>query len=316
MIPLAPATLAVLAREHGGDVDDTCASREVRALASAWDEADAHTLVPVLRPAAIATALVSPACLLVDAALASRVPAGRRWVHPHPAFVLAGLLGAPPLPADERHLAHVEASVLVPASARVGAYAVVRAGAVIGEGAILEPHAVVYGGVVLGARVHVGAGAVLGRPGFGWATGPGGAVRRMPQPGGVVIEDDVEIGPHATIDAGTLGPTRIGRGAKLDAHVHVGHNVVIGPGCLVAAQAGFAGSARLGRAVLVGGQVGVADHAHIGDGARIAGGAGVIGDVSPGATVAGYPAVDRARWLRGIAAMLSPPSRARAKTRT
>jgi len=43
----------------------------------------------------------------------------------------------------------------------------------------------------------------------------------------VVIEDDVWIGPLCTIDAGTLSPTRIRRGAKIDAQVHVGHNADI-----------------------------------------------------------------------------------------
>jgi UDP-3-O-[3-hydroxymyristoyl] glucosamine N-acyltransferase len=126
-------------------------------------------------------------------------------------------------------------------------------------------------------------------------------VRAVPQLGGVVIEDDVVIGPLSTVDAGTLSPTRIRRGAKLDAHVHVGHNVDIGEGTIVAAQCGFAGSARIGRGVLVGGQAGIADHVVVGDGARIAAKSGVIGDVAPGATVAGYPAVPRIRWLRALA---------------
>jgi UDP-3-O-[3-hydroxymyristoyl] glucosamine N-acyltransferase len=55
----------------------------------------------------------------------------------------------------------------------------------------------------------------------------------------------------------------------------------------------------------------VGDHVTIGDGARIAGGSGVIGDVPPGATVAGYPAVARARWLRGLARMYRSIERSR-----
>ena len=52
---------------------------------------------------------------------------------------------------------------------------------------------------------------------------------------------------------------------------------------------------------LVGGQVGIADHIVIGDGVKIAAKSGVIGDVASGTTIAGYPAVERPRWLRGLA---------------
>jgi UDP-3-O-[3-hydroxymyristoyl] glucosamine N-acyltransferase len=248
-------------------------------------------------------ARATDAALLVDGAFADRVPEGRRWVHPNAGFVLAELLrtASPPLAADARAAAHVDPSATVDATASIGPGAVVLAGARIGEGTRIEPNAVVYGGSVIGARVVIGAGAVVGRPGFGWAPSPDGAVVRIPQLGGVIVEDDVEIGPLATIDAGTLGPTVIGRGAKLDAHVHVGHNVEVGAGAMIAAQAGFAGSVSVGAGVLVGGQAGVADHVRVGAGARVAAKSGVIADVAPGETVAGYPAVARARWLRATA---------------
>jgi UDP-3-O-[3-hydroxymyristoyl] glucosamine N-acyltransferase len=213
------------------------------------------------------------AVLLVDASLASAL-ARPAWVHDNATWALAGLL--------------MEADVAdVPA--------------VVGPGCSIAPTAVLGPRVVLGARVTVGPGAVIGHPGFGWAFGEGGAVRAVPQLGGVIVEDDVSIGPLCTVDAGTLAPTRLRAGAKLDAHVHVGHNGDVGAGSIIAAQCGFAGSVTLGRGVLVGGQVGIADHVTVGDGARIAGGSGVIGDVPAGTVVAGYPAVPRGRWLRALA---------------
>ena len=75
---------------------------------------------------------------------------------------------------------------------------------------MIGENAVVCTGSSIGARVVIGPNAVIGRPGFGWAPGPEGRVRRIPQLGGVVIEDDVEIGALSTVDAGTLSPTFIG----------------------------------------------------------------------------------------------------------
>lgn len=244
-------------------------------------------LAPVLSARFVTAAIEAAgrgAALLVDAAVAPRVGAvGSAWVHEHATWAMAELLDGATVPEEP---------------------AVVGPGCVIAASAILGPR------VVVGARVSIGAGAVVGHPGFGWAEGPGRRVRAVPQLGGVVIDDDVSIGPLCTVDAGTLSPTRVRRGAKLDAHVHVGHNAEVGEGCILAAQVGLAGSVVLGRGVLVGGQAGIADHVTVGDGARIAAKSGVIGDVPAGAVVAGYPAVARTRWLRGLARLyrgLLPP---------
>jgi UDP-3-O-[3-hydroxymyristoyl] glucosamine N-acyltransferase len=70
---------------------------------------------------------------------------------------------------------------------------------------------------------------------------------------------------------------------------------------LVAGQAGLAGSVTVGDNVQIGGNAGIADHVTIGASARIAAKSGVIGDIRRDATVAGYPAMDRNRWLRSIA---------------
>jgi UDP-3-O-[3-hydroxymyristoyl] glucosamine N-acyltransferase len=171
----------------------------------------------------------------------------------------------------------------------------------LGRDVSLGEHVSLGPNVVLGDGVVVGPSAVIGAVGFGWAEGPRGERKRIPHLGGVVIEDDVTVGALCTIDAGVLSPTLIRRGVHLDAQVHVAHNCEIGEGTFVAAQAGFAGSVKIGRGVQIGGQVGIADHVVVGDGARIAAKSGVIGDVPAKSTVAGYPAISRVRWLRGLA---------------
>ena len=304
----ASVTLGDLAARHGGTVDEAARRRHVDRVAPP-DGASPSALCPLTSRRHLARALASEAALLVDTELAPLVPPGNRWVHPFASFALAELLQH----VERRDVAragilrHPQASIdprakLAP-DVTVGAFAVIRENVIIGEGSKIEPHAVIYPRVRIGSWVVVGASAVIGRPGFGFAAGPGGAVLRIPQLGGVEIEDDVEIGPLATIDAGTLTPTILRRGTRLDAHVHVGHNGKIGPGTMVAAQSGFAGSVEIGAGVRIGGQAGIADHVRIGDGVQIAAKAGVIGDVESG-VVAGYPAVERRRWLRGMARLL------------
>ncbi|HEY8039630.1 MAG TPA: UDP-3-O-(3-hydroxymyristoyl)glucosamine N-acyltransferase [Polyangiaceae bacterium] len=276
VVRLRGETLEALAARHGGRAVTGGAQAPGRIARLAT--AGAGDLAPLLSSRwvkAAREAAARGAALLIDASLAAAVPdAPAAWVHERAPWALAELLDGAVVPD-------------VPA--------------VVGPGCIIAPSAVLGPRVVVGARVTIGPGAVIGHPGFGWASGEGGAVRPVPQLGGVVLEDDVSIGPLCTVDAGTLSPTRIRRGARLDAHVHVGHNGDIGEGTLIAAQCGFAGSVTLGRGVLVGGQVGIADHVRVGDGARIAAKSGVIGDVPPGAIVAGYPAVPRTRWLRALA---------------
>jgi UDP-3-O-[3-hydroxymyristoyl] glucosamine N-acyltransferase len=117
----------------------------------------------------------------------------------------------------------------------------------------------------------------------------------------------VEIGANVTVDRARFDRTVIGRGTKIDNLVHVAHNVRVGPDCLLVAQAGLAGSVRVGAGAILAGQSGVERHVRIGEGARVAGKAGVTRDVPPGATVGGFPAQDRSRWLREEAALRRLP---------
>jgi UDP-3-O-[3-hydroxymyristoyl] glucosamine N-acyltransferase len=146
---------------------------------------------------------------------------------------------------------------------------------------VIYPSAVLREGVTLGDRVTVHAGAVIGADGFGFVF-VGGEHRKIPQVGAVEIGDDVEIGACSCVDRATTGKTVVGAGTKIDNLVQVAHNVKVGRGVLLVAQAGIAGSTTLGDFAVVGGQVGIADHLSIAPGTRIASQAGVIGDIGPG----------------------------------
>jgi len=172
-------------------------------------------------------------------------------------------------------------------------------GVSIGSDCIVYPNVVLYHGVKVGARVILHAGCVIGSDGFGFAPTAEG-FRKIPQVGTVEIEDDVEIGANTTIDRATLGVTRVCRGAKLDNLIQVAHNVVIGSGTAIAAQAGISGSTRIGSRVMIGGQAGLAGHLEVEDGMVLGAKCGVPDSLraSVSRVWSGIPAMPHPTWLR------------------
>ena len=183
----------------------------------------------------------------------------------------------------------VERDAVIGPRTSVGALSYVGRGAVLGADVRLYPRVVVRDGVRLGDRVIVHSGAVLGADGFGYAF-DGAAHQKIPQVGGLIIEDDVEIGANTAIDRATMGATIVRRGTKIDNLVQIGHNCDIGEHVILVGQVGVSGSCKIGRRAVLAGQVGVADHVTIGEGAVLMAQAGVAGDVPPGEVWTGYPA--------------------------
>lgn len=200
----------------------------------------------------------------------------------------------------------VEDDVSVGDGTRVGAHCVLGRGSRVGRQGRLHPHVVLYEETVVGDRVTVHSGARLGPDGFGY-TVVDGEHAKIPQVGRCVVEDDVEIGANTTIDRGSLGDTRIGRGSKLDNLVHIAHNVRVGARSLFAALVGIAGSTRVGEGVFMGGQAGAINAIEIGDGAKITAQTGVIGNLEAGGTYSGYPARPHREAMKSYAQLSRLP---------
>jgi UDP-3-O-[3-hydroxymyristoyl] glucosamine N-acyltransferase len=160
---------------------------------------------------------------------------------------------------------------------------------IIGENCILHPNVVVSYSCELGNRVILKSGCVVGMEGFGFAQDDKGRSHRIPQTGRVVIEDDVIIGTNCNIDRAVYDETRIRAGSKLDALIHVAHNVDIGENTIVLAHSTIAGSSIIGRNVIMSGQTGVLDHIKIADNTILVQRAGVISDIETPGTYAGLP---------------------------
>jgi UDP-3-O-[3-hydroxymyristoyl] glucosamine N-acyltransferase len=220
--------------------------------------------------------------------------------------------------ADVHSTAAIAPGAYVGPGAKIGAHTTLHAGARVldrarvGEACVLWPGAVVRERCIVGDRVILQPNAVVGSDGFGFAfdlegDGNGPMHRKVPQAGIARVEDDVEVGACSCIDRATLGETVVGRGTKIDNLVQVGHNVHVGPLCLLVAQCGISGSTELGQGVILAGQVGVVGHLRIGDGARIGAQSGVAHDVAEGETLSGYPAIAHRDWLRMSVALPRVP---------
>jgi UDP-3-O-[3-hydroxymyristoyl] glucosamine N-acyltransferase len=189
----------------------------------------------------------------------------------------------------------------------IGAGAVIGAGVRVGRDCEIYPNVTIYPGARLGERVIVHAGAVLGCDGFGYVRDrASGAYEKFPQVGSLEIADDVEIGANTTIDRGALEVTRVGRGAKIDNLVHIGHNCQIAENVIIAAQTGLSGSIVIEKNVVLGGQVGIGEHARIEEGVMLGGQGGVLPNkVLRGRGVAfwGTPARPLREYLKQLAAI-------------
>ncbi len=192
--------------------------------------------------------------------------------------------------------------VTVGAAARVGpgttihSHVSIGPGAVVGADCLLHAHVSIREHVVIGDRVVLQDGAVIGSDGFGFARRPDGTHQKIPQVGGVVIEDDVEIGAQSAVDRPAVGETRIAAGTKIDNLVQVAHGVKIGRNVLLAAQVGVAGSTTLDDDVIMAGQSGATYHVRLGKGVIVGAKSAVTKDIPAGKHVAGIPAGDLDAW--------------------
>lgn len=207
--------------------------------------------------------------------------------------------------------ASVHPSARLAADVAIAEHCVVGAGCVIGSGSVLHPGVVLYEEVAIGERVEVHSGTVLGSPGFGARWDAAGTLRSFPHVGGLIVEDDVEIGANCVVARGSLQTTRLGRGSLIGALTQISHNVQLGAQTHIGAHCSIAGSAQIGDCCWVGPSASIREHVVVGDGSLVAMGAVVVADVPARAIVRGVPArlvdaVGPGPWDARLAALDAP----------
>ena len=194
--------------------------------------------------------------------------------------------------------AGIDPAATVDASARLGRNVYVGPGVtigpevMIGDDSVIHANVSIYRDVVIGKRAIIDSGAIIGAEGFGFERDSNGRLIKFPQLGSVEISDDVEIGANVCIDKGTLSPTYIKRGVKIDNMAHISHNSIIGEDTLICTHACICGSVVVGNRCWIGPHVSIRQKLKIGDDVTLGLGSAILRNVRNGQIVIGNPAVD------------------------
>lgn len=270
-----------------------------------FEAAGEGDLVFVLEDKNLSSALKSKASAVV---MGRHLKTGKKAaiLVAHPRLALARILKlfVRPLELEPgvHKLAFVHKTAQLGKGVAVGPFAYIGPKVKIGDHTIIHPQVTIYENVKIGRRCIIHAGARIGMDGYGFV--PAGEVfEKIPQLGGVLIGDDVEIYCNTCIARGTLGNTLIGSGTKIDNLTHVAHNCEIGENCAITSLVGFAGSVKVGKHVSVAGQAGFSGHITIGENSVIMARSGVTKDIPPHAVVSGFPAQKHSDEMKYQAAL-------------
>jgi UDP-3-O-[3-hydroxymyristoyl] glucosamine N-acyltransferase len=323
--------LSDIAAALGASLENADGNTEITGVAGIEEAAAGH-ITFVANPKYAALAKTTPASAVIVSEDFPPIPGGMlRSKNAYLSFARAINLfyKAPAYQPGVHPTAVISPTAKIGKNAHIGAYVVIEDDVTIGDDAVLLPHVVIYRGVrigdnffahahavvrefcTLGDNVVLQNGVIVGCDGFGFAR-DGDHWEKITQSGPTVLEDNVEVQANSCIDRASIGETRIGRGAKIDNLVQVGHGSAVGQNTLLCAQVGLAGSTVVGNNVILAGQVGVAGHCKIGDGVIVSAQSGTHGDIPAGSMVSGTPAIDNKQWLRAVGIFSKLPELAKA----
>jgi UDP-3-O-[3-hydroxymyristoyl] glucosamine N-acyltransferase len=185
----------------------------------------------------------------------------------------------------------ISESATIGSNCYIGNYAVVGKDCEIGNNTVIYDRAVMVQKCKIGNNCIIEPGVTIGADGFAYERDPETMeLERFPHIGGVTIGNNVEICANSSVARGSLSDTVIGDGTKLDALVHVAHNVVIGKNCELTAGTIIGGSTTIGDTCWTGLNSTLKNKIKIGNKVIVGADACVIHDVPNEDIVAGVPA--------------------------
>ncbi|MCK3656886.1 UDP-3-O-(3-hydroxymyristoyl)glucosamine N-acyltransferase [Pasteurellaceae bacterium Macca] len=199
----------------------------------------------------------------------------------------------------------IESGVELGDNVVIGAGCFIGKNSTLGAGTQLWANVSVYHNVKIGSHCLIQSSAVIGSDGFGYANDKGQWIK-IPQTGGVIIGDRVEIGACTCIDRGALDPTVIEDNVIIDNLCQIAHNVHIGFGTAIAGGVIMAGSLKVGRFCQIGGASVINGHMEICDGAIITGMGMVMRPITEkGIYSSGIPLQKNKAWRKTAALVMN-----------
>jgi UDP-3-O-[3-hydroxymyristoyl] glucosamine N-acyltransferase len=196
----------------------------------------------------------------------------------------------------QEHLVGVSGTAIISEKSNIGSNCYIGNYVVIGDNCSVGDNTLIYDRVslvqncIIGNNCIIQSGASLGSDGFAFERYETGELEKFPHRGYVMIGNNVEICANCSIARGSLSNTRIDDGTKLDALVHIAHNVLVGKNCELTAGTIIGGSTTVGDTSWTGLNSTIKNGINVGKNVIVASGASVIHDVPDGDIVAGVPA--------------------------
>ena len=202
-----------------------------------------------------------------------------------------------PRKGEEKMLAGISPTAVISENAKIGTNCCIGNFVVIGDNCNIGDNTIIYDRVSLVQNCDIGrdciiqSGTTIGSDGFAFERDYNSLeLEGFPHLSGVKIGNNVDICANSSIARGSLSDTIIGDGSKLDALVHVAHNVIIGRNCELTAGTIIGGSTTIGDTSWMGLNCTLKNKISIGNRVIVGCGAAVIHDVPDEDIVAGVPA--------------------------
>jgi UDP-3-O-[3-hydroxymyristoyl] glucosamine N-acyltransferase len=174
---------------------------------------------------------------------------------------------------------------------KIGEFVFIGDNVKIGEGTQIHNNVVIHSNTVIGKNCIIKDLTSIGTEGlshdFDEETQ---RYIKLPQIGGVILEDFVEVGPNSTIRRSALDDTFIGSGTKIGSLCNIGHNTIIESNCTLISHVVTSGSSKIGSNTFIGVGATIKNAINVGGNSTIGQGAVVVKNVPEGETWVGNPA--------------------------